>query len=473
MTPSPPDATVPLLEVRKLTLRFGGLTAIRDVDLRVEEGQIAAVIGPNGAGKTSLFNAITGIYEPTLGEVLLDGQDVRQPLNRGHVARWLLTGLFTGMLSLLAAANVDTLWAAVVKSVDPNTFSTSQAFASAAAYLRAEPRVEFRVGRFQVVSADGLRLLGSSKIRADAEALRDKLAAQLDAGLAADATPLLQQTAADARSARILRLIVFLAGSGLGIAGAHAVWKRTRRTPTSVARRGIARTFQNIRLFHNMTVLENVVVAMDRHLRHRVPWTDKTRLFDTLLPIALGLVLVGLALSVRKATPEAAESGIPQALLVVLVLGGAGWLVRSGRRGAFSNASLVVEALARTEAQELLRFVGLHAKQHEVSRNLAYGEQRRLEIARALATRPRLLLLDEPAAGMNPSETVALMQLIREIRDRKVTVLLIEHHMRVVMGISDRITVLVHGARIAEGTPEQIRNNPAVIEAYLGTEGEG
>jgi len=118
----------------------------------------------------------------------------------------------------------------------------------------------------------------------------------------------------------------------------------------------------------------------------------------------------------------------------------------------------------------LLRFVGLEARAFDAARNLPYGLQRRLEIARALASRPRLLLLDEPAAGMNPTETVALMELIRRIRETGVTVLLIEHHMRVVMGVSDRICVLNFGKRIAEGTPEQIRTDPACIEAYLGKE---
>ncbi|MGE5617716.1 MAG: ABC transporter ATP-binding protein [Sphingomonadaceae bacterium] len=176
---------------------------------------------------------------------------------------------------------------------------------------------------------------------------------------------------------------------------------------------GIARTYQNIRLFDNMTALDNVKVGM--HCRTR--------------PGVLGAAL---------ATP---------------------WTKREERS-------------TEDRALELMEFVGIGRWSREMAKNLPYGGQRRLEIARALATEPKLLLLDEPAAGMNPQESQDLMGLIRRIRATGVTVLLIEHHMKVVMGISERIVVLNYGAKIAEGTPVQIQNDPLVIEAYLGTKRE-
>ena len=144
----------------------------------------------------------------------------------------------------------------------------------------------------------------------------------------------------------------------------------------------------------------------------------------------------------------------------------------------------IVDALFRTPrhrreeregeetAREVMRFLGLERRANELARNLSYGEQRRLEIARAMATRPRLLCLDEPAAGFNPAEKAQLMDLIRRIRDRGLTVLLIEHDMSLVMGVSDRVTVLEFGRKIAEGTPTEVRNDPAVVAAYLGTDAE-
>lgn len=183
------------------------------------------------------------------------------------------------------------------------------------------------------------------------------------------------------------------------------------RPPHQVCRRGMARTFQNIRLFPEMTVLENVLVAQFQH--------------RSLSPLPLFL-----------RSPKFCRS----------------------------------EHECREEALGFLDFVGLRRHADALSSNLAYGQQRRLEIARAMATRPRLLLLDEPAAGMNPQETVEMVQLISRIRERGLAVLLIEHHMKVVMTISDEILVLDHGIPIAHGAPQQVRNDPQVIKAYLGEE---
>lgn len=256
----------PILEVKNLTKNFGGLCAVSNVSMTINQGELIGLIGPNGAGKTTLFNLLTGVYEPSSGLIELneDGQKIQ---------------------------------------------------------------------------------LGGLK-------------------------------------------------------------------PYKITSYGISRTFQNIRLFKAMTVLENVKVAMHKNIRY-------------------GTIAAILRLP-----------------------------------SYYSEEKWVEE-----KACELLKEVGLYSKRNEMATNLPYGEQRRLEIARALAIQPKILFLDEPAAGMNPQETADLTKLIHHIREKyKLTVILIEHDMSLVMNICERIYVLDYGKMIANGSPEEIKNNEFVIKAYLGEE---
>lgn len=343
----------PLLELKSITVKFGGLTAANEVDIAIYPQTISAVIGPNGAGKTTVFNCVTGIYPPSSGSIHIKGANIRPDYSAKVWLTALLVGVVCAVL-LTLTVNVQSIWDASINQL----YVWEQAFPWGAV-------------------------------------LPSAITTLLDLPLSRTLAP-----------ATI--------GLAIGAAAFLTTWERSRHTPYSSVTRGIARTFQNIRLFKAMSVLENVLVGMHAE--------TTTRFLDVLCNLA----------RYQKAEAKRIE-----------------------------------------QAKELLEFVGLLEHAESPAGALPYGYQRRLEIARALATSPEILLLDEPAAGMNPSEMDDLAALIQLIRERGVTVLLIEHHMKLVMGISDSVTVLEYGIKVAEGAPSVVQNDPKVIAAYLGDTYDG
>lgn len=342
------STAAPILDLKGIGIRFGGLTALHDISFSVKSHEIVAVIGPNGAGKTTLFNIVTGIYDPTGGTVLCHGKSPYRELTATTVTG-LIAAATGAALALFFSYNVESLWEALFT----------------AHYVYQQP-------------------FPWSSLPESFSTLWSSLSWGSSVG-------------------------TLLTGAGVGFAAALTLWNRSRCSPEVIMQRGLARTFQNIRIFPRMSVLENVLVGMHRSLR--------SGMFGNLFR-----------------------------------------LPRSRKE----------QQAAEVRALEILELVDLKDSAPIAAGRLSYGHQRRLEIARALASSPALLLLDEPAAGMNPSEARELMEIIRRIREKGISVLLIEHHMHVVMNISDRIVVLDYGEKIAQGTPEEIRANQAVIEAYLG-----
>ena len=385
----------PILKVTNVTKLFGGLSALSRINIEADENQIVGIIGPNGAGKTTLFNCLTGLYYPTSGQIYFKDKsivpqlsDIKARLIRKLAAIFQVLSLFWAFLFWIHY--LETTYFKVELAVLTIFLLIGRLFIG-----RGLKRFQIWAwGVTFVFLAADISLALSYLFNATS------LGTVLESGFPLAIIALPWSVIALVFSLYMAwQLFVRKSREIFGFkVGADAICKY-----------GIARTYQNIRLFHSLSVLDNVKIGS--HIRL------KAGLFGTLF---------------RTPSQKAEEDQIEK------------------------------------EAIELLRFVGLEKRIFDLAGSLAYGEQRRLEIARAMASKPKLILLDEPAAGMNPQESTRLINLIRKIRDMGVTIAIIEHDMKVMMRLADVIYVLDHGELIAYGTPNEIQNNPQVIQAYLG-----
>ena len=367
-----------VLRMENVTMQFGGVVAVSNLSLEVNRGEIVALIGPNGAGKTTAFNCVTGVYQPTNGRIEFMGQAIVRNHPSGKMAKEYL-----GENAKRYTTDYDGL-------DDPDTLA-------ALAELDAKCAAEAAAAEDAVV-----RQLDAEKDEEKRKALyagAEAKKAEIESAYAQPRAELLNRL--NERAADRIELVRSM--------DPYAMTNRVfAPTPDKITYLGIARTFQNIRLFSALSVLDNVLIA--KHMR------AKQNVFSDTLRLN------------RKEERRMRE-----------------------------------EAVALLEEQNLA-----HLKD-EIAGSLPYGIQRRLEIARALATNPKLLLLDEPAAGMNPQETQELGEYIVKLRrDHDLTILMIEHHMDLVMQFSDRIYVIDFGKLISAGTPDVVKADKRVIDAYLG-----